>query len=231
MADSQPALPAAVSATEPSVVKAALSRAQGMDQRVARAWRTWLASLATDADAAIAAAHLYAELPGAVREAWLDALLEDAPLVQAPRAALYGPLLAVERDVARRRRICEQGGVTPRPSDAVGRALVGRGASGRSVAVVVQPLYLDFVRVLICCYVRGRGFDTVHQEIIIRDGDAPQAGDVVSGVRLLAASPHALVDEVAHAVVAHGRAARQLPRPLRGWADLFSPRCSAAAGS
>ena len=224
MADPHPPGAVTLSAQGPSLVKAALSRTGGVEERVVRAWRAWLASLATDAEAATAAAHLYAELPVTTREAWLDALAEDAPAIAVPGAALYGPLLAVEGDPARRQRICEQGDISPEPSDRVCRALLGFGAQGSQVAVLVQPLYLDFVRVLVCRFVRGRGFDAVHQAPIVRDGDAPQPGDHLEGAVLRAACPHAVVDEVAHAVVAHRRAGRELPVPLCRSADLFSPR-------
>ena len=43
------------------------------------AWHEWLGALATDAEAAIAAAHVYGELGPEARDAWLDALHEDVP--------------------------------------------------------------------------------------------------------------------------------------------------------
>jgi len=42
--------------------------AQRVEPRVRAAWRAWLSSLATDAEAAMAAAHLYAELPDDARD-------------------------------------------------------------------------------------------------------------------------------------------------------------------
>src|ERR1019366_8955045 len=69
------------------------------------AWRCWLEALATDADAALAAALAYESLDDAGRHGWLDALQEDAPRLSVPPMALYAPLLAVERDEARRTRI------------------------------------------------------------------------------------------------------------------------------
>ncbi len=53
-----------------------------LDPRILAAWREWLAALATDAEAAIAAAHVYGELGPEAREAWLDVLAEDAPKLQ-----------------------------------------------------------------------------------------------------------------------------------------------------
>ena len=117
----------------------------------------------------------------------------------------------------------------PQSSDTLSRALLGRAVGGLSVAVLVQPLYLDFVRVLVCRFIGGRGFEAVHQVPIVRDPDAPQPGDVLEGVVLRPAGPNAVVDELAHAVVAHRRAGRELPVPLRRSADLFSARRSAPA--
>src|SRR5580692_12560826 len=69
------------------------------------AWRTWLSALATDADAAMAAALAYESLPPESRDAWLDALAHDRSMLDVPAVALYAPLLAVESDGGRRERI------------------------------------------------------------------------------------------------------------------------------
>ncbi len=41
------------------------------DPRFQAAWQQWLRALATDADAALAAAHVYRDLDGAARDALL----------------------------------------------------------------------------------------------------------------------------------------------------------------
>src|SRR5262245_11607809 len=69
-----------------------------VDPRIHAAWRQWLTALATDAEAAIAASHVYAELPPEARDAWLDALVEDEPNLGIPCVAVYAPLLSVETD-------------------------------------------------------------------------------------------------------------------------------------
>src|SRR6185437_6466766 len=69
---------------------------------VQSAWRSWLSALATDAEAAMAAALAYESLPPEARDAWLDALDVDAPTLEVPRVALFAPLLAVEADTVRR---------------------------------------------------------------------------------------------------------------------------------
>src|SRR5262245_28843214 len=83
----------------------ALRSAGHLDPRLLAAWHQWLAALATDAEAAIAASHVYGELASGARDAWLNALAEDAPRLAVPAVAIYAPLLAVESDPARRERI------------------------------------------------------------------------------------------------------------------------------
>lgn len=191
-------------------------------QRIRHSWQAWLSSLATDAQAATAAAQLYAELPDAGRDAWLDALEEDAPLLKVPHAAIYGPLLAVESDAARHARIRESAGMAIGPVTDVSRALLGTASGGVRVAVLVIPLYLDFVRLLVCCFTKDEGFDWVRQEPIVRVENAPKKGDEIDGVKLYSSSAEAVIDELAHAVLAHTRGGQQLPQLLRDCADLFS---------
>src|SRR5262249_51199940 len=119
------------------------------DTRVLDAWCEWLGALATDAEAALAAAIAYRELDGPSRNRWLTALEQDSARLQVPRIALYAPLLAVESDPERRARIAEAIG----PSDDAApsgsaQALIGLTRSGTRVALLISPLYLDFVQVL-----------------------------------------------------------------------------------
>ncbi|MBM4357090.1 MAG: hypothetical protein FJ096_03185 [Deltaproteobacteria bacterium] len=186
------------------------------------AWQVWLATLATDANAATVAAQLYSELPAEARDAWLSALAEDAPLVGVPEAAMYGPLLAVEADPSRIDRMQRAANTTLGSINEVKRALLGTAAGGVRLAVLVIPLYLDFVRVLVCRIVKDRGFDWVRQVPIVREADAPDRGSVIDDVKLYACSRDAVVDELAHAVLAQRRMGRELPQVLRDCADLFS---------
>src|SRR5687767_15133516 len=55
-----------------------------VDPRILAAWHEWLTALASDAEAALAAAQVYAELGPEARDAWLDALAEDAPKLDVP---------------------------------------------------------------------------------------------------------------------------------------------------
>jgi len=72
---------------------------------VIAAWCEWLDALATDAEAALAAAMAYKALDANARDLWLSALEHDAERVTVPRVALYAPLLAVEAEPSRRARI------------------------------------------------------------------------------------------------------------------------------
>src|SRR5262245_41204718 len=156
------------------------------------AWRQWLGALATDAEAAIAAAHVYGELAPPARDAWLDALREDSPKLTVPAVAVYAPLLAVESDPGRRARIEDAiAGDDPQRPSPDPRSICGfRGIArdGTRVIALVSPLYLEFVRVLFCRYSVDQGFVWVRHEALLRAEDAPSAGAVVDDV-VLEATP------------------------------------------
>ena len=200
------------------------------DARVLDAWCEWLGALATDAEAALAAAIAYRELDGPSRNRWLSALDQDAERLQVPRIAVYAPLLAVESDPERRARITDAIG----PSDAAAipsgsaQALIGLTRGGTRVAVLISPLYLDFVQVLAVGYRIDCGFEWVRHDPIVSSRRAPRHGDLVEGVTLERAPLKPLIDDLAHAVLAHRRSGRELPEALRVFADLFGP---VAAGS
>ncbi len=204
------------------------TRDDRVEPRLRGAWQAWLSSLATDAEAATAAAHLYGELPGEARNAWLEALVEDVPALKVPPIAVYGPLLAVEDDAARRDRICLAAGFALGPITKVDCALLGAATGGIRLAALVIPLYLDFVRLLVCRFVKNRGFDWVRQDPIVSAVDAPAAGSTIDGVDLYVSSTEAVVDELAHAVLAHRRMGRALPQLLCDCSDLFSARLPCA---
>lgn len=202
-----------------------LAASSGLDVRVVDAWVTWLGALATDAEAALAAAMAYKELDGAARDRWLSALEHDAERANVPRIAVYAPLLAVESDPERRARITEAIGpadvaATPRVAAS---ALCGLAAGDQRVAAIVTPLYLDFVQVLACGYSAGRGFDWVKHDPIVDRRDAPRPGDSLGGALMESTPLKPLVDQLAHAVLAHKRSGRVLPEALKVFADLFGP--------
>ncbi len=193
------------------------------DHRVMNAWCAWLGALATDAEAALAAALAYKQLEGPARDSWLSAVEHDADRLDVPRIALFAPLLAVEADPERRGRIMQSMG----PADAAATprlgasGLIGRTRDGLRIATVTTPLYLNFVQVLACAYRPGSGFEWVKHDPIVSREAAPVAGAKLDGVELESIPLKPLVDELAHAVVAHTRSNRPLPEGLSCFVDLF----------
>jgi hypothetical protein len=199
--------------------------AEARDARHVSAWCEWLNALAVDAEAALAAAIAYQELDDEGRDRWLLALEHDAGFLSAPRIAIYAPLLAVESDPERRGRIALAMGPTDAATwlDAAPMALAGTSRSGLKLAVVVRPLYLDFVQVLLCAYRSRHGFEWVRHDPIVALGHAPQSGSRLEGVTMEAVSLKQVVDDLAHAVLAHQRCGREHPEPLKLFSDLFRP--------
>ena len=199
--------------------------ARGTEARVLDAWCEWLGALATDAEAALAAAIAYRELDAKGRVSWLNALDQDSVRLNVPRIAVYAPLLAVESDPERRERITFAMG--PAQEEASPRAAIqALGATrtdGVRIATVVVPLYLDFVQVLACAFRQDRGFSWVRHDPIVDIKSAPRHGDLIEGAELERTPLKALIDELSHAVLSHRRSGRELPEALRVFADLFGP--------
>ncbi len=186
--------------------------------RARSAWQAWLRALADDAEAALAAALTYEALGPAERDAWLDALDEDAPQVLAPRESLYAPLLLVEDDAVRRARIGVACGDAPLRGTP--RAWWGKREDGLRVCVVVAPLWLRFVETLRC------GF--TDDEIVFAEHDPLRSDDDVEhtehrGAELERAELSVVVEELAHAILAAQRTSRQLPAALKAFAHIFTP--------
>ncbi len=213
---------AAGDAAARSDLASAVRAGSGVEPRILAAWREWLSALATDAEAAIAAAHVYTELTPEVRDAWLDALAEDGPDLAVPRIAVYAPLLSVESDPARRARM-EEAMALEGASRALAppRALRGIADDGARVVALIRPLYLSFIQVLSCRYQGDSGFVWVHLDPIVRDSAAPSEGARLEGVVLEQTPLKPVVEELAHAILAHRRRRGELPGPLRLFADLF----------
>lgn len=191
--------------------------------RSVQAWRAWLGALASDAEAAQAAALAYEQLDASGRDAWLDSLTQDALDLGVPRIAVYAPLLAVEDDGTRRRRI--ESAIGPLDSCAAPRqaprALVGVGRDELRVAVLISPLYMDFVQVMACGYRAGDCFDWVRHDPIVSTRSTVRSGDRVGGVVVEATPLKGVIDELALTIVAHNRTRRQLPQTLRAFAHVF----------
>jgi hypothetical protein len=195
------------------------------DEHVRSAWRSWLSALATDAEAATAAALAYESLPSDARDAWLDALDAEADALAVPPVALYAPLLAVESVGPRRERIrtALAGNPLPRtdrPDDA--QALHGVAPDGTHACVLVAPLYLDFVQVLTCQYTPSGGFLSVQHDPFRHAGDLPPLRDV-EGVAVEPTPLRFVVEELAHAILADKRKRRPTPVALASFAHLFGP--------
>ncbi|MFO0757571.1 MAG: hypothetical protein U0359_13830 [Byssovorax sp.] len=202
-----------------------------VDPRLLAAWREWLGALATDAEAAIAAAHVYGELAPEARDAWLDALTEDGPVLSVPKVAIYAPLLSVEGDPARRERIEQAIGADfdGAPGGEEIRVLSGVAADGSRIAALVSPLYLSFVRVLWCRYAPDWGFHWVRHDPILASKNAPHAGVSVDGLRLEPVPLSPAIEELALAVLAQRRRGAELPPSLRLFAHLFDPHLEGSA--
>ncbi len=208
-----------------------------IDPRMRSAWRTWLSALAVDAEAAVAAALAYESLAPEGRDAWLDALGEDAVELSVPAIALYAPLLAVERDEARRLRMdravsmsagAASGALGLRDARHGTIAFSGEARSGERVCAIVLPLYLDFVEVLICRYRPDRGFvsarrDPIRNVVDVMGRGLPEDARVVDGVLVAEVPLRDVVEDLAHAVVADRREKRASPEALDAYVHLFVP--------
>jgi hypothetical protein len=218
--------------TPPAPPPAAESHDPGAAPHVRSAWRSWLSALASDAEAALAAALAYESLPADGRDAWLDALDADGPAIDVPAIALYAPLLAVEADEARRARI--RAGMESRRGDAAAgpgqstasarpvRALRGVGPDGTHVCLITMPLYLDFVQVLACRYTPAGGFVEARVDPLVHQAGLAAMRDV-GGVAVEPTPLHLVVEELAHAVLADRREGRAAPAPVSTFAHLFGP--------
>jgi hypothetical protein len=85
-------------------------------------------------------------------------------------------------------------------------------------------LYLEFVDVLYCRYFADDGFVWVRHDALVVEKDAPGEGTRVDGVVLEETPLTPVVEELAHAVLAHRRLGRELPRSLHLFAHLFDAR-------
>jgi hypothetical protein len=198
----------------------------GADERVQAAWRAWLSALASDPEAALAAALAYEALDGAGRDLWLDALDQDGPKLDVPTVAVYAPLLSVETEPSRRARIraaVSAGTSQRRPAT---RAVRGLAENGDRIVAVILPLYLEFVHVVACRIRPHEGFVWVRRDPIVHDRDAPGTQSEFDGIKVEATPLDPVVEELAHAVLAHRRSGRELPEALRAFADLFQPRAA-----
>lgn len=208
----------------PEATPASLPPLTPRDNRSTAVWRQWLTSMASDAEAALAAAIAYRDMDAAGREKWLSSLEFDAPEVDVPSVALYAPLLAVEQDPDRRERLLGAIGGEESAGEARSqkRALSGLRGDGTRVYVVAIPLYLDFAQVLACAVKGGVFLWVRHDPIVGRDG-VPEAGDHLESARLETAPVKSVLDDLALAVLTHQRSGKPLPEALSVLSELLGP--------
>ncbi len=197
-------------------------------ERVRRVWRQWLGALATDSEAALAAALAYQQLDDQERDGWLEAVEAEAERVGVPPVAVYAPLLAVESDSNRRARITRsvsragevswEGQQCPQHH----RALWGEEGSHR-VAVLIGPLYLDFVQIIACSYRPGECFNWVRHDPIAKLEQVPRAGCRIGDCVVYETPLQAAIDELAATVLAHRRTGQAFPEGLCALVDWFGP--------
>jgi hypothetical protein len=197
------------------------------DPRVTAAFRTWLEALATDPEAATAAAMAYESLTPGGRDAWLDAVETETRDLDVPALALYAPLLGVEEDLPRRARMEAALAAAPKPPPPPRtlRALQGRSPTGDTVAAFVIPLYLDFVELLVCRYQPDVGVTSARRGPLLRVSDVwgeAQAVREIDGAALAEVPFAQVVEDLAHALVADLREGRPPPEPLRAFDFLFA---------
>lgn len=216
-----------------------LPKHQFSELRVGALWGEWLHALTCEPDAALAAAEIYSRMADSDKDRWLNELERDVSSFAVPAVAVFAPLLAVEVNEARRHRIAQlmkANTLAPVTHSEPLRALMGQTWSCRC-AVLISPVYLDFVQVLACTFVPGQHFITLAHDPIVRRTEAPVAGYChqaelckiagagADGLWLDESPVAAVVDELAATIVAHQRGGYTLPEALRSFSDWFSLRC------
>ena len=185
--------------------------------------RELLGGLAHDASAALAFAQVYDELSPRARAALLEVVESDLESSRIPPVAVWAPLLAVEHDDERRawleQRLTSSHVAAPSVEP---RALLGRADDGSSVAALVMPAYLRFVRVLWCRVRPAWGFVWARHDALMHEREVP-AAPCVEGVTLEAVPAKIVVDALAHAVLAHERRGERMPPSVAAFADAFAP--------
>ena len=108
--------------------------------------------------------------------------------------------------------------------------------------LLVHPLYLDFVEILACTLDGDAGFADVQHNPLCRAKEAPNDGGVIrlgadgrpreanaesdddTVIELEEIPIELIIEELAHAIVAHRRNNDLTPPALSRFVDLFTPR-------
>lgn len=189
-------------------------------------WLSWLGSLTTNADAALACALTYESMSPSARERLIRALEEDAPSLAVSRMAVVAPFLAVEQDPARRARL---GAVAGADTSQGGRPRLAWRGQG-SWVVIAQPLYSGFVHAFLCDVDEARGIRAVFyepflHETAVLDTLSARVPEVAS---FRACDPRGVIDELAHAILAARRDGSPLPEGTPVLVPLFEASIGAA---
>ena len=187
--------------------------------RAKSAWQAWLRALADDAEAALAAALTYEALGPADRDAWLDALDEDAPEVLAPRESLYAPLLLVEDDAGAPH--AHRDGLRRRAASRNAARVLGK-ARGRAARVRRRRAALASLRRDASLRLHGRTSSSSRSTIRSARATTWSTPSIVA--RSSSAPPLAdVVEELAHAILAARARRGEIPAALASFAHLFTP--------
>ncbi|MEO8877160.1 MAG: hypothetical protein ABI461_16320, partial [Polyangiaceae bacterium] len=152
---------------------------------------------------------------------------EDADSIDAPKVALYAPLLAVERDSERRNRLSASIAVSQMGAEnhrKPSRAFSGD-MNGEQLTVLLLPLYLGFVEILACRWSDDKGCMSAEHEPLRTARDF-QTTHVYDGVQLAELPFDDAIEQLAHAVVTSQRRGERAPDALVPFADLFSLRAA-----
>ena len=191
------------------------------EQRSSEVFRQWLRSMATDAEAALAAAMSYRELSATGRDHWVASLQNDVRDLDVPKIAVFAPLLAVEQDPHRRQVLESLALEDEDETDIIaGRLALTAARGSERIYVVVCPLYLKFVQVL-ACGVRAGRFSWVRHDPIVSKLGAPVAGDLLKGEKLEQVGFNTVMDELAAAILSHRRQGLELPEAIFMLSDLL----------
>jgi len=200
--------------------------ARGTDTRVLDAWCEWLGALATDAEAALAAAIAYRELDAHGRTFLAQRARADSVRLKVPRIAVYAPLLAVESDS----RTFASASRLPwaRPKSRPLRASPFRHFLRAAPMVCASPPWSCLcIWTSFRCWPAPFALKPVFLGCVHDPSSelkrAPGPGHHLEGVELERTPLKALIDELSHAVLSQRRNGARATRALRVFADLFGP--------
>ncbi|MCH2110165.1 MAG: hypothetical protein MK135_12625 [Polyangiaceae bacterium] len=192
------------------------------EPRNTQLWREWLRSMATNPEAALAAAIAYREMDDAGRMRWLESLRTDVDELDVPAVAVYAPLLAVESNEERRDLLklglnVDEASLPSQEPWALG----ARSDPESKLILLVIPLYLDFVQILACTIQRGT-FSAVRHDPIALATAVPAPNELFDGARLERVPLKSALDDIASTILSHRRTGAAIPDALHVVSDLLT---------